>query len=139
MPIYFFLENVSLKFNKRLEIKKLLRNIVLSEGFRPGDINVIFCSDDYLLEKNIEYLGKDYLTDIITFNFNQFNTISGDLFISIDRVRENAKINDASFELELIRVMIHGVLHLLGYNDSNEKEKISIREKENFYLKSYLQ
>jgi probable rRNA maturation factor len=139
LPIYFFLENVSLKFTKRLEIKKLLRNIVLSEGFRPGDINVIFCSDDYLLEKNIEYLGKDYLTDIITFNYNQSKNISGDLFISIDRVRENAKINDASFEEELIRVMIHGVLHLLGYNDSNEKEKISIRAKENFYLKSYLQ
>lgn len=114
-------------------------NVFLSEGFVCGDISVIFCSDNYLLDKNIQYLGKDYLTDIITFNYNQLKRISGDLFISIDRVRENATINQVSFDEELIRVVIHGVLHLVGYNDSNEKERILIREKENFYLKSYLQ
>lgn len=138
MPFYFFTENIEFSLEKKLSIKRLLKYIIVEEGFKSGDINVIFCSDDYLLEKNIQYLGKDYLTDIITFNFNQLKLISGDLFISIDRVRENATKNKVSFDDELIRVIIHGVLHLIGYNDSNAKEEYEIREKENFYLKAYL-
>jgi probable rRNA maturation factor len=138
LPFYFFAENIDFNFKKKLQVKKFLKNIIISEGFLPADINVIFCSDEFLLEKNVSYLGKDYLTDIITFNYNQLQFISGDLFISVERVRENALINKVSFDEELIRVIIHGVLHLVGYNDSNPGERIAIREKENFYLESYL-
>lgn len=137
MPFYFFAENINFNFDKKLSVKRLLKKIILEEGFKPGNINVIFCSDEYLLETNLQYLSKEYLTDIITFNFNHLKLISGDLFISIDRVRENAIQNSASFDDELVRVIIHGILHLVGYNDSDEKEKQTIREKENFYLKSY--
>lgn len=112
--------------------------MILSEGYVLGDINVIFCSDDYLIEKNIQYLKKNYLTDIITFNYNHLKKISGDLFISIERIRENASINHVPFDEELYRVIVHGVLHLIGYNDSTEEEISIIRAKEAFYLNSYL-
>jgi rRNA maturation RNase YbeY len=96
-----------------------------------GDLTIIFCSDDYLLEVNREHLDHDYYTDIITFDYSDFPTVSGDLFISVDRVKENANDFNVSFEHELHRVIIHGFLHLCGYFDKTNEDELLMRSKEN--------
>ena len=133
MPVYFHKEQIDLKINEEsisswidISIKKL--------KFEAGDISVIFCSDDYLKQININYLNHDYYTDIITFDYSDKNIISGDLFISIDRVRENADINNENFNREICRVIIHGILHLCGYNDKTSKEKEKMRKLEDVFL-----
>ena len=117
------------------EIQRWIKKVIASENKEMGEINYIFCSDEYLLERNIKYLDHDTLTDIITFNYCKGKIITSDIMISIDRVKENSTIFDNSFSEELHRVMIHGILHLIGYDDKTEKEKNLMREKENFYLK----
>jgi len=117
------------------EIQRWIKKVITSENKEMGEINYIFCSDEYLLERNIKYLDHNTLTDIITFNYCKGKIITSDIMISIDRVKENSTIFDNSFSEELHRVMIHGILHLIGYDDKTEKEKILMREKENFYLK----
>ncbi len=107
------------------------------EGYTIGEINYIFCSDDYLLKINQDYLQHDYLTDIITFDYVLGKNISGDLYISIDRVRENAKEFEVSFENELLRVMVHGVLHLMGYSDKTESATKEMRKKEEEKIKLF--
>lgn len=100
-----------------------------------GSINFIFCSDKYLLQLNQKYLNHNTYTDIITFdNSDSQHEISGDLYISVERVRENSKQFSGSFVIELQRVMIHGILHLLGYNDKSSKDKETMRNKEDYYL-----
>lgn len=99
-----------------------------------GDISYIFCSDEYLLKINQEYLNHDYYTDIITFDYCEENLISGDLFISIDRIKENAKNFDIILKNELDRVIIHGIIHLLGQKDKTEEEAKEMRIKEDYYL-----
>ena len=101
----------------------------------PGDLTFIFCSDEYLLSINKQYLAHDELTDIITFNYNDGHYISGDIFISVDRVKENAAQYKTTFEDELHRVMAHGVLHLLGYNDKSKTESAEMRKMEELALK----
>ena len=108
-----------------------IQHCILSEGFEVGEINYIFCDDAYLLKLNIEFLQHDTLTDIISFDNTMGKLISGDIFISVERVAENAKIFDVSFDDELHRVMIHGVLHYLGYKDKTDNEKKAMRNKEN--------
>lgn len=108
--------------------------IIDNEGFIEGDVVLIFCSDSYLLETNKKHLNHDYYTDIITFSYQSNLVISGDLFISIDRIKENAQKFDCSFEKELERVVYHGVLHLCGYNDKSSEELRQMRSKEDFYL-----
>lgn len=108
--------------------------LVLEESKICGDITVVFCSDDYLLEVNRTYLDHDYYTDIITFDYSDLGILSGDLFISIDRVKENAQDFSDSFENELKRVVFHGVLHLCGYKDKSEEDEKTMRIKENYYL-----
>ena len=105
-----------------------------SEGKSLEEVNLIFCSDEYLLQKNIEFLQHDYYTDIITFDYCQGDLIIGDLFISKDRVIDNAQTNGVSFENELNRVIVHGVLHLCGYKDKSVDEEKLMRSKEDFYL-----
>ena len=99
-----------------------------------GSINVIFCSDDYLLSLNKEHLNHDFYTDIITFSYNNEKEISGDLFISIDRAKENSEKNGEPFINETSRLVIHGLLHLCGYNDKSKDEIIVMRAKEKQYL-----
>jgi rRNA maturation RNase YbeY len=111
-----------------------LTSLVKEEGKLLGDVSVIFVSDDYLLEMNQTYLNHDYYTDIITFDYCEQNIISGDLFISVDRVRENADVFNADFRTELHRVIIHGVLHLCGYKDKTEENEKEMRVLENKYL-----
>ena len=114
-----------------------INRVIVSEGFSAGQIDYIFCSDDYLLELNKEYLNHDTFTDIITFDYRDGNTISGDIFISTDRVEDNAKKYDVAFSNELKRVMSHGVLHLAGYGDKSNKEKRIMREKEEEKIKMF--
>lgn len=111
-----------------------LTNVIEKELKVIGEISIIFVSDSYLLEMNQKYLNHDYYTDIITFDYCEMNIVSGDLFISVDRVQENAESFDVDFLTELQRVMIHGVLHLCGYKDKTEEEERLMRELENKYL-----
>lgn len=107
-----------------------VEGVIRSEGKIPGAIGIILCSDEYLLRMNIEHLQHDYYTDIITFDYCEGSVVSGDLFISVDRVRDNASQLKVRFEDELHRVMIHGVLHLLGFGDKSEDQQRLIRQKE---------
>jgi rRNA maturation RNase YbeY len=111
-----------------------LPKLVQLEDKECGPINLIFCDDEKILEVNKEYLAHDYYTDIITFDYSLNQIISGDLFISIDRVKENADMFSKSFENELMRVVFHGVLHLCGYNDKSEEDILVMRSKEDYYL-----
>jgi len=131
----FFTENVDFDLLRPLKTKKWIKNTSISEGYEIADLNYIFCDDDYLLEINKQYLDHDYFTDIITFdNSEEDNVIEGDIYISVDRVRENAATFHADFETEMRRVLIHGLLHLMGYDDTDEKLKSAMRAKEDQYL-----
>jgi probable rRNA maturation factor len=122
-----------LKVNKNF-IKNSIKKLITNEIKIAGNISVIVCSDLFLLEINKQYLQHDYYTDIITFNYCEGEIISGDLFISIDRVEENAKIFEKPVMHEFYRVIFHGILHLTGYNDKTEAEQRVMRQKEDFYL-----
>lgn len=115
--------------NKRI-VSAWLQKIISQEGKKRGDIAFIFCDDDYLYKINKKFLKHSTLTDIVTFNYNEDDFISGDIFISLDRVRENASLFHKTFDDELYRVMCHGILHLTGYNDSTNSEKADMRAKE---------
>lgn len=135
--INFFSESVDFEINNKKNTSIWITDSIQAENKSIGEINYIFCSDDYLLNLNQEYLNHDTFTDIITFNYVKDETISGDLFISIDRIHENAKTAQVDFEHELHRVMIHGILHLIGYDDKSPSDAQEIRAKEDFYLALY--
>ena len=126
-----FIKTAPLSLNKSVN---WLKKVIATENKKLGEIVFVFCRDAYLLEKNIEFLKHDTLTDIITFDYCTDKKISGDIFISIDRIEENSKIFNVTFLNELDRVMVHGLLHLLGYKDKTKKDATQMKEKENFYL-----
>ena len=132
--ISYFYEDTKFVFKGRQRNNRWLRLVAESEIRRMEDLSIVFCSDNYILDMNIKYLQHDYFTDIITFDYCEGEKISGDLFISVDSVRENALLYGATFEEELNRVMVHGVLHLIGYDDHTKAEQKTMREKENYYL-----
>jgi rRNA maturation RNase YbeY len=132
--ISYFNEDIAFRFKGKILNNRWLRMVAGSEVKRVGDISIIFCSDNYILDVNMRYLQHDYFTDIITFDYCEGNVLSGDLFISIDSVRENAIFYGAEFEDELNRVIVHGLLHLIGYDDHTDEEKRIMREKEDYYL-----
>ena len=107
-----------------------INNIVRGEQWELGDLDYVFCTDDYLYSLNEKYLGHKTYTDIITFDYSEDNTVSGEIYISVDRVKENAKRYNVDFDIELQRVMAHGLLHLMGFNDKTDKEKELMRDKE---------
>ena len=132
--IEIFYEDIKpLKINKS-HITNYIKYLIKNEKSKLGVVTLIFCSDNYLLDINKNYLNHNYYTDIITFNYVEDKVISGDLFISIERVRENATEFDTVFINELYRVIFHGLLHLIGYNDITSEEKMIMREMENLYL-----
>lgn len=136
--ILFFYENTPFRLSKLRFEKALIKELIERERRGVGDINFIFCDDDYLLNINKEYLDHDYYTDVITFDTkidSNDKKISGDIFISIDSVKVNALYYKVSFETELARVMAHGVLHLIGYDDCDEDSIAMMRRKENDFLK----
>ncbi len=112
-----------------------LKNVMETEGFIPGEIHYVFCDDTYLLSINEQYLNHHDFTDIITFSLSEVaSVIRGEIFISVERVNENATINGVGFGIELARVLVHGVLHLVGYDDHTMEEKSLMRSKENYYI-----
>ena len=130
MSINFFNEVIDFNLKGKRILKKLIKYIIAGENKKVENVNFIFCSDDYIIGINRTYLKHDYFTDIITFNFNQGNIISGDIFISIDTVKENALTYKVPFDREVQRVIIHGILHLIGFDDTNESLQIEMRKKE---------
>lgn len=133
MVSYFF-ENTDFKLKNKTKIKNWLRFVAESEIFALGNISVIFCSDNYILDINQRFLQHDYFTDIITFDYSEGRKISGDLFISVDSVRENSIEYGTEFLDELHRVIVHGILHLIGYDDHTDDEIKVMRSKEDYYL-----
>ena len=130
-------QNTSIFKVKDLRKKKIwLNSISKNEGKEIGNLNFLFVDDKEMLKYNKKYLQQESYTDIITFDNSLNNKIAGDIVISLERVNENAKYYQVSYNYELERVMAHGLLHLLGYNDKNKEEKIIIRKKENYYLKN---
>lgn len=132
--VSYFTEDLVFPFKEKRLTSRWLKFVAERENKRLGDISVIFCSDNYILDVNIKYLGHDYFTDIITFDYCEGNRLSGDLFISVDSVRENAAFYGTDFADELNRVIVHGVLHLIGYDDHTEADIAVMRAKENYYL-----
>ena len=133
--VSYYNEDIHFVLKEKRLNNRWLKMVVESEIKRLGPLSIIFCSDRYILDVNLRYLQHDYFTDIITFDYCEGKTVSGDLFISIDSVRENARIYATKFEDELDRVMVHGVLHLLGYDDHTPEDIAVMREKENYYVK----
>ena len=132
--IAYYTQDTDFVFKGKQFNNKWLRMVAESDIKRIGDISIIFCSDNYILDINMKYLQHDYFTDVITFDYCEGDKLSGDLFISVDTVRENAKLYNTDFNDELNRVMVHGILHLIGYDDHSQKDKQLIRKKEDYYL-----
>lgn len=135
MNIHFFQEDVAFAPSNQKTIQTWINEISKDHQYSITELNYIFCSDDYLLKINQEYLNHDYFTDIITFdNSEEPNKVEGDIFISIDRVKDNASVQKTDFLDELHRVIIHGLLHLIGYDDKSPEEKKLMNEKEDACL-----
>ena len=134
MPVYFYSEDTSFSVDNQGLTANWIASTITAEGKRPAELSFIMCSDEYLLQINQKYRSHDAYTDVISFDNCDGNDISGDIFISIDRVMDNSTNIGVDFTDELHRVIIHGVLHLIGYNDKEEAEQIAIRDKEDYYL-----
>lgn len=132
--IRYYKEDCKFDLKGKALNNRWLKLVAESEIKKIGDINVIFCSDNYILDVNMKYLQHDYFTDIITFDYCEGDRLSGDLFISVDTVRENAIEYGTEFKDELNRVIVHGILHLIGYDDHEEEDIKMMRSKENYYL-----
>ena len=132
--ISYYLEETDFVFKGKAKNNAWLRLVAESEIRRIGNISIIFCSDNYILDINRKYLEHDYFTDIITFDYCEGDRLSGDLFISVDSVRENAVEYKTDFRDELNRVMVHGILHLIGYDAHTDEDIAVMRSKENYYL-----
>ena len=125
-------------FVSKKDLKEAVKNLALNEGKVLKDLSLVFTDDDYLLEVNKQYLNHDYFTDVITFDYSSFPEVSGDVMISLDRVKDNAQSLNQSFELEFYRVVFHGVLHLCGYKDKSEAEEKEMRAKEDYYINRFV-
>ena len=133
--INFFAEDRPSPLNgKKRATAERVKGLIRKENKKAGNLNFIFCSDDYLLDINKNFLNHDYFTDIITFDYSEGDKIAGEMYISLDRVAENAQNYGFTFDAELLRVILHGVLHLCGYKDKTREEEMLMREKENYYL-----
>ena len=125
--------DIPVKINYQ-QTTRWLNNVIINENKTIGEIVFVFCTDEFLLAKNIKHLNHDFLTDVITFDYCNDNLIAGDVLISTERVEENARTYEVTFLKELQRVMVHGLLHLLGYNDKTKKEREMMQKKEDYYL-----
>ncbi|MCR5243598.1 MAG: rRNA maturation RNase YbeY [Bacteroidales bacterium] len=132
--VRYFFEDTDFVFKPKKINNLWLKTVAESEIRKLGQVNIIFCSDNYILDINQKYLQHDYFTDIITFDYCENDTLSGDLFISVDSVRENALFYKTEFTDELNRVIVHGLLHLIGYDDHSDEDIKVMRSKENYYL-----
>lgn len=132
--VRYFFEDTDFVFKPKKINNLWLKTVADSEVKKIGQVNIIFCSDNYILDINQKYLQHDYFTDIITFDYCENDVLSGDLFISVDSVRENSVFYKTEFTDELNRVIVHGLLHLIGYDDHSDEDIKMMRSKENYYL-----
>lgn len=133
--IVFFNEDIDFKFQGKNNFKSWLKKVADKEGFKIKDLNYIFCSDEYLHKINVDYLDHDTFTDIITFDNSEDEiSIEGDIFVSVDRVKENSQTLNTVFDEELKRVIVHGLLHLCGYDDHSVEDKAEMRRLEGEYI-----
>ena len=132
--VSYYTQDIEFTFKNKAANNQWLRLVAESELKKLGPVSIIFCSDNYILDVNMKYLGHYYFTDIITFDYSKGDKISGDLFVSIDSVRENANEYKVDFKDELYRVIVHGILHLIGYDDHTPEEIAQMRAKEDYYL-----
>jgi probable rRNA maturation factor len=137
MAIRFFCDQIAYKLKNQRLLKAWIKSAIEEEGFKLGEINVILCNDEFLLEINQKFLQHDFYTDIITFDYSQDQTISGELYISLERVIDNAIKNRENIDVELYRIVIHGFMHLCGYKDKSDAEQIQMRNIEEKYLNKY--
>lgn len=135
--VCFFFEGRNFALKNRSDLKKFIQYIFRTEGMKLNNINYIFCSDKKLLDMNRLFLKHNFYTDILTFQLSEDSSTEAEIYISIDRVKENAKSLSVSFQKELHRVIFHGVLHLCGYEDKSTKKEKEMREREDFYLNRY--
>ena len=133
---YQYIENQELSNSDQISL--WLTNVIKEEGVQIGELVYVFCKDDYLRKENIRFLNHNTLTDVITFDYCEGGIINGDILISTERVNENSKIYKVNYLTELHRVMVHGLLHLIGYKDKNEKSAKTMREKEDYYLNKFI-
>ncbi|HLN20764.1 MAG TPA: rRNA maturation RNase YbeY [Bacteroidales bacterium] len=134
MRIRIFYDETVYRYKGWLKLKDLTGKILASEKRKPGEINFIITTDRKLKDINVEFLEHNYFTDVITFNYNTGNIVSGEIYISIDTVKDNAGIYETGLKKEMSRVMIHGILHLAGYDDKSDEEKQLMRKMEDFWL-----
>jgi rRNA maturation RNase YbeY len=132
--IHFHTEDINFQLSKKKAIRLWLNECTKAENQKIDQLNYIFCSDNYLLKINKKYLKHDYYTDVISFDYSENDQIIGDIYISYPRIKENARDFSIPLKDELQRVMIHGLLHLLGYSDKTTSQKVAIKSKEDFYL-----
>ena len=135
--ISFSTADTAFKYKHKAPVRKWLELFSVSKSFVLSNLSVVFCSDEFLLKMNVEYLQHDFYTDIITFDYSDGKSISGELFISVDRVRDNAIALNKSFESELLRVIAHGVLHLMGYKDKSKADQKKMRSEEDAAILLY--
>ena len=135
MPVSYYAEDVKMPQLKKRSVSNWIKTVAATYGKKLGDISYMFCSDAKILEVNNQYLQHDYYTDIITFDYSEADTISGDLFISLDTVKSNAEKFESEFENELFRIIIHGILHLCGINDKSPEERKLMTECEDKALR----
>lgn len=125
-------------FVSKKELKRFVKELVAHEGKQLKELSLVFTDDEYLLEVNKQYLNHDYFTDVITFDYSDFPNVSGDVMVSLDRVKDNAQSMNLDFETELYRVVFHGTLHLCGYKDKKKDDAAIMRSKEDFYIQMFV-
>lgn len=134
VSVNYFYESTGFRIGNKTIITSWIKSVIEKEGKKAKTLNFIFCDDAFLLTLNKKYLKRNNLTDVITFDYSENATVSGDVFISIERLKENSGKFKKSFREELYRVIAHGVLHLAGYSDDNKREKLIMTKKENIYI-----
>ncbi len=137
MAIFLHYNNSSYPFPDEQKLIPFLEWLISTENYNVGNINLIFTDNEEILRLNKQYLNHDYYTDVITFYYEDIEELSGDIFISLDKIFENSKDYQTDFNNELLRVIFHGFLHLVGYDDQSEEEIQTIRDKEDYYLQNY--